>query len=62
MIKGILSNLFKFNNKPKQPKLLSPIKVKDIPLLKITILVDFIQINENQKIKMTRVVNYHLYQ
>ena len=49
MIKRILSNLFKFNNKPKQPKLLSLIKVKDIPLLKITILVDFIQINENQK-------------
>ena len=46
MIKIILLNLLKFNNRQKQPKLLSIAEINDCTKKRITILVDFIKINE----------------
>ena len=46
MIKILLLNLLKFNNRQKQPKLLSIAEINDYTKKMITILVDFIKINE----------------
>ena len=68
MIKILLLNLLKFNNRQKQPKLLSIAEINDytkktmitilVDFIKINTMVDFIKINEKSKNQKRQIIHY----
>ena len=67
MIKILLLNLLKFNNRQKKPKLLSIAEINDytkkmitilVDFIKINTMVDFIKINEKSKNQKRQIIHY----